>query len=858
MRLINLFVLALWSLTIIVAQTPVAISQLGPGGDQFLDYFALGDCCSGIGGDTYYFQAWAANSMLPYFPDQHGLPIVGTWNDGSAGSCSGYFGMLQLSKLPAIGTKGTKGNTLITPYPCLTSLQSNTSSWSDHLTGGDSGAGGTWKGANMIFRNGRLLMPVYRQNNAGTTFGDATMIISPDAGQTFLDWSRYNATSVTSATCTSGVITLATTNTYSAGQNIYVHDLNPSVWNMGSVKNSPGKAKLKTANGSSVQYSVSACPESAYSGGGATGPLAADGSAPLGPGDPSYSSPGTMMWQVSNGTNPMVWQTFVSYGQDGSFPADVDPACDPAIYVCGLGIQKVGTDVNIGAAYRRTIIIFRVPVGREMDKSAYLWYYCPGYNTRWAQADTVCDGNQSTSWTSTLANATVVKQTDNLYGYLPSDIGSIRYLPTFKSYLLSGQNWGCCGNALAYDWAPHPWGPFYSAGIMPPAYVGGQPIFGWLMGYGDSSISTNPPRDRIRVASGTWWGVRLSGGAPAFWSLEAAPGRVPFTGMARRAEYSGVGQSGMGHRFVSSNDAGAISRRGKTTSGGDYRLDWWADFWDHGGDAGVSSNRPYFRDVISGGSKYFTVQVQAGNQFSASQGATLEADGVGITGSNNPTLLKGQFADSVLFNDPTTQSWTFVGVFKIINPSGAGGIVQNSGGKLIPLIGGGGDYRNRQTMVTVGDRIPGDVCVRWGGAQISGGAAKYCIDTAVISLNTWYFVAVSAEAQGSGFPIIRMYLGSAGSLTEYGGTNMSTAANGTDQNGVIKLCGGPLPSCTTAPSVVAGDPIGLGSDSTTGTNSLGGRYGEAAVFSGAVPGHVIREIYRTLRTDWARVGRGSI
>jgi hypothetical protein len=49
----------------------------------------------------------------------------------------------------------------------------------------------------------------------------------------------------------------------------------------------------------------------------------------------------------------------------------------------------------------------------------------------------------------------------------------------------------------------------------------------------------------------------------------------------------------------------------------------------------------------------------------------------------------------------------------------------------------------------------------------------------------------------------------------------------------------------------------LGWEGSTG-ESLNGVLGEVGVYSGAVPGHVIREIYRTLRVDWARVGRGAI
>jgi hypothetical protein len=42
------------------------------------------------------------------------------------------------------------------------------------------------------------------------------------------------------------------------------------------------------------------------------------------------------------------------------------------------------------------------------------------------------------------------------------------------------------------------------------------------------------------------------------------------------------------------------------------------------------------------------------------------------------------------------------------------------------------------------------------------------------------------------------------------------------------------------------------------SESINGTVGEAGLYYGVVPSHVIREIYRTLRTDWTRVGRGTL
>src|ERR1035438_8911349 len=123
----------------VTAQKPVGITGFV---GNYLDYYMVNG--GNPSGDTYYFTAWAANSMLSQFPDPTGLPIVGNWaansmlsqfpdptglpivgtlNDGTSGACSGNIEFLQLSKLPDPFTTPTSGNTLITPYSnCLSSF----------------------------------------------------------------------------------------------------------------------------------------------------------------------------------------------------------------------------------------------------------------------------------------------------------------------------------------------------------------------------------------------------------------------------------------------------------------------------------------------------------------------------------------------------------------------------------------------------------------------------------------------------------------------------------------------------------------------------------------------------------------
>ena len=139
----------------VTAQKPVGVAGFV---GNYLDYYQVQGASPN--GDTYYFAAWAANSMLPLFPDRTGLPIVGTLNDGNAGGCSGNIELLQLSKLPTPFVTPTSGNTLITPYPnCLSSFGTAPGAinvpagWAGQLTNGDGQTDGTWKGAVLAFRD---------------------------------------------------------------------------------------------------------------------------------------------------------------------------------------------------------------------------------------------------------------------------------------------------------------------------------------------------------------------------------------------------------------------------------------------------------------------------------------------------------------------------------------------------------------------------------------------------------------------------------------------------------------------------------------------------------------------------------
>jgi hypothetical protein len=793
------------------AQSPVGISRFI---DPWIDGWALQ---TNVSGDNEMATAWAANAMLPLFADPTGLPVLFPVNDSHLGGCSGGGSGLmiaQLSKLAGIGVTATTGNTLMTPINCMDSYQGSTApngTWSDGLS---------WKGAVMAFRNNRLLAYFYRQSNGGNTFTDSSLVMSPDAGQTWVDYGRYNGYTVTGTSCTSTTATLTVTNALSAGQKIYVHDV-------GTVYN--GKQTIATASGSQVTYTVSTCTGASGST-GYFGILASDGSAPDGTGG-AYN----MMWPAAS-ARQMVVPIPISYGQDGNYPTGIESACDPTAYVCGLSWDAFSS---------WAVHLWRVPLGQEMTKASYQWYYCPGYVPYWGSAETVCDGNKSASWTSTQASATIIFYSITQTGLEPQQPYMMKYLPSHHSYLVASVSHppGYVSR-LAYQWAPHPWGPFYPAGASEcierdANYPTGCTPFWALMDYGENTISTTPPLTQIRVSARSFGNP--SEGDPGFWTIEAASGRVPFAGAARRADYMGIsGQLGMGHRFVSGNEAGAISRRGAG-----YSLGWWTDLWEHGGIAAATA-RPYFRDLLSNGAKSFCPDTDNGayggcgffNSFE------LDADGVRVWPGYTPRIVSS-VSDSVFSASAGNASWTYAMEFKLTALGGGLlGLEQAwSYSPYLPL-----------TLTLDTSRISaGDLCLGFGSDSHH---TTFCTPGSTITTGAWHFLAISAQANVSGYPTIKMYLGTAGTITEFGGVNMAIAATGTAGANLTKTC---LSDCTSTPAIPS-VPIWVGN--STGVpywnGGMTGTVGEVGLYSGVVPGHVIREIYRTLQKDWVRVGRGTL
>jgi hypothetical protein len=790
-------------------------------------------------------------------PNPSGLPILGFINDGNAGPCSGNIELVQLSKLAAIGTGATNANTLITPASnCLTSLgiapgdiNAPSNSWSGHLTNSTDGHNdGTWKGAVAAFRNNILLAYFFRQTSAGDAFGGSTLILSPDAGNTWIDYGRYNTYAVTGATCSNGVVTMAASNLLQGTEKMYIHDINPAGYG--------GKQTLTSATGSTVTYTLKdvfgnarSCP-GAYVSGGSFGILSANGSAPLGPSDAGF--PSTMMWP--NG-GQMANPTPIDYGQDGNYPAGIESACDPTVWVCGMDIRSV----NSGTA---TMGLFRVPVGREMDKSQYQWYKCAGYGSAWPSIGAVCDGNMTSAWSSNPSDETILLNVGRFGRGTSAQgpcVGGVTYLPEFKSYVLScnQESYKFAGPRYGYMTAPHPWGPWY------PTYLGCVNCVGGFLRLMPSQrvvVSSDPPALKYRVPNSIGIGTDgyPSGGVAAWSSVELNIGKLPPLGMARTGYTLGeFGQINMGHRFTSGLMAGALPLRGVGLGGGPYKVDWWTDLYLHGGDANASLVTQFPNLVDPADS--FTAYCNQGMGWTVPGycgGGSISSVGVNAA-------LAPSFADRGTFGG--NKSWTYVEVLQVggaYGPSLDGGslntlMLLHPAPINIANCGTNGVLCGVNLVelgIYMGLRSANDIGVRFGTAN-SVKADFTTPGSVVPSTTKLIFVAVTAKANNSGYPTITIFVGHDGTITEYGGADLlSTAANGTSAAGINKTCGG---SCTTTPNISAGLNYWM-NFTPTSYGSYASVQGEHGVYSGALPSHAIREIYRTLRADWARVGRGSL
>jgi hypothetical protein len=855
---------------LLAAQVPVGVpySYIGTP----VDYFSLAGTTAyhKPTGDTYFFSGCLANSTLTdpkySWPDSTGLPCIGTPNDGSTTTCSGYVCLAQLSKLPSWTVTPSTSNTLITSYANSPNLINSSNGWGTELTSG-SGTLGTWKGGNAFARGGRIYLPIYRQDSPGSVWGDSTIFMTADGGANWTDAGRYSKYTITAASCSGTTATLTVANALAGTEKIYVHDVTPAGYN--------GQFTLTAATGTTVSYTVPTC--SGVGAGtvfGAFGVLFSTNWTPSGPANGDYST--SMMFYGS--PNQMAWMIPVNFGQDGSFPTPLDAACDPATYVCGLAVRRSTIASN---ANNETTVMWQVRNDQILDATKWKWYTCSGYNALWPDAATTCDGNQSANMTSTLGSATNIRNNADGGGTWPGNCFSIAYLASHKSYVMSCNTFLGSGRSLgrvAYLWAPHVWGPWYPMFTTYDAEDSTYHYHDWLsiMTLGmvsDSSI----PKSQAHISGMTGQGVHDSGGTPAFDAVEFGPGRVQPVGYARRAFGQNYSQLGAGHRLSTSSARGAIPLRGKAADGSAWTLDWWTDAFDHGGFTGGNINtRAGFRDLVTNGTRYFQA-VDGSGTPTVGFTARVKTDATGVFISNgyavSTSRLQGTWTDTVMAGN---SSYTMMAVFNSIGNGWADSFTENSA----PIVFAGGTTVNSAAVMSLssyhlsvisGTGYMGDLCWRTGGSEGYGTPTNqlgYCTvstasgasaSTNTVVVNKWYFGAITVKASGSGNPVVTITLCSAGSCTEYGGgaCDLHASASGSNCNGLWKWCHGS--GCSATPNVT-GTKVELGYNPQTqnGPDTLTGYLGEAGVYAGTVPYADIVKIYRTLRDDWLRTGRGLL
>ncbi len=135
-------------------------------------------------GDFYYWSAWLPNASG--LPVTTGLPIVGTFNDGHAGSCVGNIGVLQLDAWSFDAPNASH----ISVVNCMASYSEAENSatrlwqWNNYSSDPNASVGNnSWKSRAPFSKGGLLYLPVERQIHAGgPSIHDATIIVSPDSG----------------------------------------------------------------------------------------------------------------------------------------------------------------------------------------------------------------------------------------------------------------------------------------------------------------------------------------------------------------------------------------------------------------------------------------------------------------------------------------------------------------------------------------------------------------------------------------------------------------------------------------------------------------------------------------------------
>jgi hypothetical protein len=526
---------------------PDATAGHGPGYVKYFNWFTAtptGGCTNGSNGfcvganpngDTYYFSAHLINASQ--LPVTSGLPIVGTINDYNFGSLwAGNIGVLQLdtwSWAAPTAAHMTMINAM-QDYGTAGASHNEPVGWFGALTSGDGQTTGTWKNRIPFASGGNLFLPVERQISPGDpSVHDATFLISPDSGN---HW------------C----------NPYTYWHHSGSPGCDSSNWDS---TGNHGDAPRCDASTDSTHL----CTNTAYL--DSTHSSILFKALPYGTDNWNYIN-----YQFQDCADPTT-------GCSGNVPTGVSDGCDPTAYVCFF--------TQLGWVARVPL-----PATNLMNRSQWQFYTCPAITPSYR-----CPGSSSSSWTSTLANATSTFYPNWYLGPFQTQktiILDIGYFKEFHAYLGMGDSL-TSPNTLDFYWAPTAQGPLTLIARTSP-----DPSFPNATGFivpspalGKNVISTSPPHIQFTTSTNSYEG---GSGSPHFYMIDLVQGRN-LQGEAFQADYArtyvsgsgysfGNNQMGAGYQFSSGNITGSFPRSG---------LVWSFDLLDMGINQSWT-NWPYFMD----------------------------------------------------------------------------------------------------------------------------------------------------------------------------------------------------------------------------------------------------------------------
>lgn len=447
------------------AQQPIAIgpandgTMSGYGVTKFFDWYqgTPSGCVAGSGhcvghtpqGDFYYWNGWlpSANGAGTPTPSQGlpvptGLPIVGTFNDGHAGTCNGNVGLLQLDTWDFNNPNASH----ISIINCMASYSEgeNTGArrWVWNNTSSDPAASvgdNSWKSRVMFSKGGYLYLPVERQIHAGgASVHDATIIVSPDSGA---HW------------C----------NPYTFAYRSGGPGCDATNWQ------ADGDAPYCVASGLSQPCTHDQYTDTSHGGAHSALMWKALGS--------SSSTP-----SLPTGAGGENWAVINPGMQDGQpYPSNMTGVFDPSVNTC---FMLMPGDAAVAC----------VPNASIMDISAWKYYYCPTLSE-----GSRCNPEDPANWTSNFALRTkplYLGFTGTWQGGIFMNPYTLMFVKEFGSYLMLGYN-----NTAA--WAPSPTGPWKQIHLgttQLPSVNMIAPALGYTV------LSTDPPHVQLGATSNTYEG----------------------------------------------------------------------------------------------------------------------------------------------------------------------------------------------------------------------------------------------------------------------------------------------------------------------------------------------------------------